>query len=500
MAAKLLICVSASQATVSVWKHGHLSHLDVLRNDSAGWTEFGHFLRVHRGIPAHVMVDTVKEDYRFESLPHTYGRDRQEMVQRKLKQLYRTTPYFAATRQGQTKGKRNDDQYLFSALTNPDLLDSWLKVIEVNQTPLAAIYLLPTVTELMLVRLQVPAGNVLMITHQAGGIRQSFFREQKLRLSRLTQVELGSRVQHAKSYAEEISNTRFYLDSLRICPLDEALTVLILDQDGSLSELPPLVTKADVLVLKKSDLARRTGIREELLEKYPDSLHLHVLGKHAPAGNLVPQPLAVNYRRYISRNAIHIMSGGTAVTAVLLCGINLFQTSELNAQADDATRQTRQLQASYQKVTREFPASPVSAEALKKTVEIAENIAGRTQTPEILFRVVSGALENYPQVVLNRVQWKAAPIVTDQAAEQKNQSGQIEAEIRPFAGDYRAALAVINGFADALKRDPTIEWVRVSQLPLNLNPDTALTGNTTQGRGANAGASFKLEVGMRGKA
>src|SRR5688500_16896618 len=248
MSAKLLICVSASQATVSVWKHRHLADLEVLRNDASGWTEFGHFLRVHRGVPAHVMVDTVKEDYRFETLPHTFGRDRHEMVQRKLKQLYRNTPYVAASKQGQVKAKRSEDQYLFSALTSPDLLDSWLKVIEVNQTPLAAIYLLPTVSELLLGRLSVVAGNILMITHQAGGIRQSLFRDQKLRLSRLTPVESGSRVQHAKSHAEEISNTRFYLDSLRICPLDESLTVLILDQDGSLSELPPLVTRADVLV------------------------------------------------------------------------------------------------------------------------------------------------------------------------------------------------------------------------------------------------------------
>lgn len=500
MAAKLLICVSASQATASVWTRGHLTHLEALRNDASGWSEFGHFLRVHRGVPAHLVVDTVKEDYRFETLPHTFGRDREEMVQRKLKQLYRSTPYYAASKQGQIKGKRNEDQYLFSALTSPDLLDSWLKVIEVNQTPLAAIYLLPTVSELLLTRLKVTAGNVLMITHQTGGVRQSFFREQKLRLSRLTPFESGTRVQHAKGYAEEISNTRFYLDSLRICPLDEALTVLVLDQDGSLSELPPLITKADVMVLKKSELARRVRVREELLEKYPDSLHLHVLGKQAPAANLVPQPLAVNYRRYLSRNAIHIMSGGAAVTAILLCGLNLFQTNELDAAAKDAARQTRQLQASYQKVTREFPASPVSAESLKRTVELAQNISGRAQTPENLFRAVSGALETHPQVVLNRIHWKSAPLVADGTGEQKSQSGEIEAEIRPFKGDYRAALAAINGFTDKLKSDPAVAWVRIAQLPLNLNPEAALSGNTVEARGTDAGASFKLEVGMRSKA
>lgn len=497
MAAKLLICVSATQATVSVWKHGHLSRLEALKNDSGGWTEFGHFLRVHRGIPAHVIADTVKEDYRFETLPHTFGRDRQEMVQRKLKQLYRNTPYVAASRQGQIKAKRSEDQYLFSALTSPDLLDSWLKVIQVNQTPLAAIYLLPTVSELLLSRLKVAAGNILMITHQTGGIRQSFFRDQKLRLSRLTPLESGTRAQHAKSYAEEISNTRFYLDSLRICPLDEALTVLILDQDGSLAELPPLVTRADMQVMNRNDLAQRIGINAEVLAQYADALHLHVLGKQAPANNLVPQPLAVNYRRYLSRNAIHIMSGGTAVTAILLCGLNLFQTGDLEAQAKDAVRQTRQLQASYQKVTREFPATPVGAESLKRTVEIAHSIDAKAQTPENMFRALSGTLETTPEVVLNRIEWKSVPVAVDETGEHKNQTGLIEAEIRPFKGDYRAALAAINGFADKLRDNPAVAWVKIAQLPLNLSPETALSGNTVEVRGVDSGASFKLEVGLR---
>ncbi|MGH8727815.1 MAG: hypothetical protein ACREV9_06590 [Burkholderiales bacterium] len=499
MAVKLLICVSAMQSTVGVWKHGHLSHLETLKNDSNGWTGFGHFLRAHRGIPAHIMVDTVKEDYRFETLPHTFGRDRQDMVERKLKQLYRNTPYVAASKQGQIKAKRTEDQYLFNALTSSDLLDSWLKVIEVNQTPLAAIYLLPTVSELLLTRLNVTSGNILMITHQAGGVRQSFFRERKLRLSRLTQGEGGSRVQHAKSYAEEISNTRFYLDSLRICPLDESLTVLILDQDGSLSELPPLVTRADILVFNKSDLAQRLKARVEYLEAFPDALHLHVLGKQAPANNLVPQPLAIHYRRYVSRNAIHIMSGGAAVTAILVAGLNLFQANELDAQAKDAARQARQLQASYQRVTQEFPATPVSAESLRKVVEIAHSIDSRAQTPETLFRAVSGALETHPQVVLNRIEWKSAPLVGDEAGENKNQSGLIEAEIRPFKGDYRAAMAAINGFADKLKADPKVAWVRIAQLPINLNPEAALSGNTIEARGTDAGASFTLEVGLRGQ-
>ena len=78
-------------------------------------------------MPAEIMVDAVEEDYRFETLPHAYGPDRAQMAARKLRQHYRNTPYMAAWRLGRETGKRRDDRYLFSALTNPDLVTDWLR-------------------------------------------------------------------------------------------------------------------------------------------------------------------------------------------------------------------------------------------------------------------------------------------------------------------------------------------------------------------------------------
>jgi len=50
-----------------------------------------------------------------------FGADRRDLVQRKLKQHYRNTPYVAAWLLGRDKSKRRDDRYLFSALTNPKI-------------------------------------------------------------------------------------------------------------------------------------------------------------------------------------------------------------------------------------------------------------------------------------------------------------------------------------------------------------------------------------------
>ena len=83
------------------------------------------------------MADTVDEDYRFETLPHAYGKDRRDMVERKLKQLYRSTPFFGASLAEREEGKRRDDRYLFAALTNPAVFDPWLRILIASGLPIA---------------------------------------------------------------------------------------------------------------------------------------------------------------------------------------------------------------------------------------------------------------------------------------------------------------------------------------------------------------------------
>src|SRR5215218_10313430 len=142
MREKLLICVSAQQATAAHWRAGRIAKLEQFGHDERGLAGFRDFLVPHPNVPVFLMVDAVEEDYRFETLPHSWGSERAQMVSRKLKQHYRNTPFIGAWLQGRESDKRRDDRYLFSALTNPDILGNWLRVIGAQELPLAAVYLL----------------------------------------------------------------------------------------------------------------------------------------------------------------------------------------------------------------------------------------------------------------------------------------------------------------------------------------------------------------------
>ena len=44
-----------------------------------------------------------------------------QMARRRLRQIYRTTPFAAWAQQEKILGKRRDDRYLFAAITDPEV-------------------------------------------------------------------------------------------------------------------------------------------------------------------------------------------------------------------------------------------------------------------------------------------------------------------------------------------------------------------------------------------
>ena len=189
MSDSILVCVSAAQVSAAVWRGGRFTTCTVFENDDNGVIAFREFLQTAKRHPVKIIVDAVEEDYRFESLPHSFGSDRAEMLNRKLKQHYRNTPYFSARLQGRDAGKRRDDRYLFCALTNPELVSNWLKPVQELGFPVVGIFLLPTVSAAMPEKLGIKQSNLLLVSLHTAGMRLTYFRDQKLRISRLARAE-----------------------------------------------------------------------------------------------------------------------------------------------------------------------------------------------------------------------------------------------------------------------------------------------------------------------
>jgi hypothetical protein len=520
VADKLLISISIQGATVGDWRGRKIADCRSFDNDEDGLAGFKEHLGRFRNVPVHFVVDAVEEDYRFEMLPHTSGRDRADMVGRKLKQHYRNTPYATAWPLGRDAGKRRDDRFLLSALTNPDLITEWLQAVVARGLPVAGIYLLPMVSSGLLDKFNEKAANLLLVAQHASGLRLTFFRDRQFRLSRLTRGDSGRTDNRVRYFAEEISNTRLYLHALRTMTLDEPLRVLLLDRGDELAEVAVGVSREnpslECVRLGRHDLSVRLGIAEALLDASPYAIYLHLLGMREPAGNLAPASVTAGYKRHQARRAIYAGCGAVAAAAMAWTGFNLYGTVMLRGETEDASRQTALFVAQYQEITRQFPKAPASADNLKKTVEIAQKLRENTHNPQRVMALVSRALESSPNIVVKGLGWKygftdidpdsrppqaggsggtTSPSATGAVAVRR-ESALVEGEIRPFRGDYRSAIVTINGFADRLAEEPDIAEVRVVKLPLNVNPTQPLAGNTVDNpeQSANATAEFRLMV------
>lgn len=518
---KILLYVTATHATAALWRvplffpfarAGRLAQCRTLANDESGWSAFNEMLMSSPGTPVYVVVDSVEEDYRYETLPHARPRARREMLARKLKQVFRNNPFCAAMAQGRESGKRRDDRFLFAALTNPDLLRPWLEIIATRESPLGGAYLSSAVSRALLPALRSDARHLLLVSEQSGGLRQSYFQDLQLRISRLTPLDGVHPPAHVTAYAAEIGKTRFYLNSQRQMSREERLTVYLLYHSEALGELREWLNSDPGFLCHSiglDQLGAQLGIAPTVFEQSPDALLLSVLALQQPPANLAPVGMQRGFRLHRARLALFGLSALALVASLGWGAANQLQQSSLIGRIAQTEASLKRQGSLYLEATRHFPNAPTSADNLKAAVEIAQAIRRNSRTPEAAMAIVSRALDASPGVVLQRLRWsrggaqagstgtEASPPPAQLAGNQAPpQVVHVDAEIRPFHGDYRAAMAAIDAFVGRLKQDRAVADAGALQLPLDMDPASGLSGSTNNGSQP-ASAQFRVRLVLR---
>jgi hypothetical protein len=483
MARKLVLCASSFHLTAGVWTGRRLDAVRSFEDVEEDQQAFANFLRAAHGMPVYLMADSVDEDYRFETLPHTSGSDRRDMVERKLKQLYRSTPFYGASLTAREDSKRRDDRYLFSALTNPEVFNPWLRILTASELPIAGVFPLPMVSLGLIKHLDLKAPNLLLVSKHDAGVRQTFIKDQNFRISRLTPIRGGGG--SIEACAEEIRNTRMYLDALNVLHVDDLLTVVVVDQDGSLAALAETVLRGrrnmQAVHFSPQDLMAKVGIDRRVLEANQDALHLFLLGQQrSPEFNLAPPALTSGYTRYRVSRGIVVASAAICVLSALWCGINVYRAVSLKSEAKAIAETTRQEQFRYQALTRSFPPTPVPTDKLQLTVDVAGRIAALARLPDGVFRAVSQSLERFPAMRLTGLAWQhgRAGVEGGSAPAALAQSATLQMELIAQPGDIKGALASINSFVRDLGKNDKVAEVKVTKMPLNLASSGNLSGST----------------------
>ena len=515
--------IGARDAAVYHWPAPGLTAPRLFDLSDEGREAFRRYLAQTPKAPFHILLDVPEEEYRHEVVPHVSRWRRAALLRRKAGRLFKNTPYCHHRVTGRETEGRRDDQALLTAIVNPAALKPWSAMLDEAKTPLAAVGSLPLFTQSLL---KVIAGdgaaNQLIVSLQSlSGLRQTFFRNGAFRLSRLVQMPShGDPLATATALREEVEKICRYLISARLAASEEPVDIYFLAAEKLLDELrqeapPPGNARQhfrDLAQLRQSGSGARAGLEES----FSDGFFMQQALKRRPA-NIYATP---RERRYLFMRRLR---GGLLTAGALLLaagavqgGLNLAKGLLYQHRSRTAAAQADSYAAQYEEARRRLPETPVEPAELKVAIDIAAALASRKTGPGGAVRLLSDSLGRFPAIQATRLVWSAAAetmpgglgpgAARPQGGAGSRDSGgralapglpprccqaRLEGRIEPFDGDFRAAMAVINRFADDLRSQSEKRSVRLLALPLNLSPDADLQGDT---RGLNDEARFTMDI------
>jgi len=477
---RLMILLNARQASVLDWRPGRMNWLGDFPTTHAGLSAFQNVLMQHPGRPVRVILDSVDEDYRVEVLPHVRGAARLEMVARKLRQVFRNTAFMGAWRQLRENEGRRDDRYLLAAVIDAEWMKPWLAVIDNARVPLEGVTLLSIACQSLLKLLHVREAHALLAYRLGSGLRLSYYQDGLLRFSRLLAGETPT--QGPNWAAEEISKTQLYLMGQRMLPREARLQVLLLDASGSLSSaITPLNADPafNARMLDLHTLSRALRMPDTFLASAPEIAPLAAIANEPLLLNIAPPEFTRRFTEYQWRRRVHLTSLAVAVAGIIFTGVQWLRTLDQNDAIRALQSEQQQIEARYREAARAFPATPVSAEQLRESIVLAQQIDRARATPTPALIVISRVLENQPDVRVTKIRWQDAALLS--SAIPGERQIDLEAELTPFDGNYRLAMVRIESLMTQLRSQPGVREVSLVRSPVNTDSRAALSGNTRDG-------------------
>ena len=458
MKRRLLLFLSANRLHAQLMAGGKITAQQEFHNSHEGREGFMAFLQPVK-CPAYLLADLIEEDFRPETIPHLIGRSRSALLQRKFDQYYRGTPFHQATLSQRQKTGRRDDEMLFSALTNPALITPWLDILWAQAIPLAGIYSVPKVST-PLVRNHASDHLLLVSWEKSAGLRQSYFIERRLQISRLTPVHTTSSFQDAVT--KELGRTCQYLKSLSLLPEGQSLDVCILGHGDDLAGLQEKLPSGTDMRYEFADLAKaaaQLGIDCRFADSDASQIFLHELAAKPPKTHYANVSHTHYFTLWQLRNALGWVSGA-ALIGSLLWGTANITLNYGSATAADALRiQAQRTSGEARQITQNLavtsPDTRASATDMKTVVSIMRKFDQSSTIPQFILKPVSAVLDRFPQIELDNFGWQtnAAGLATSDSASATVQvpatTGTIitlKANLNGFASDYRAALAYLDSF------------------------------------------------------
>jgi hypothetical protein len=487
----LLLFLSANRLHAQLMEDRNI----VLQHDFAETTadqeNFAAFLQTAK-CPTYLLADLIEEDFRREVVPHLTGNKRTALLQRKFEQFYRGTPFRQAFKLQRQKTGRRDVDMLFSALTNPSLITPWLDIMLAQQTPLVGIYSVPQISSPLII--DSPSNHLLLISWgKYSGLRQTYFSNHHLQISRLTPVYADLTFQDA--VVKELTRTYQYLKSLSLLPSGQILDVRILCNSDDRTELQRKLPEDADVRYDYVDI-EKVGSQLKVNYRFADSdasqIFLHLLISKRPNTNYGSSDHVHYFTLWQTRRALNWGSVGILLASILWAAATVWLSGKNAPDTELIEFQTQRILREAQQITQSLPSTHVPAADMKAAVTYMRKLDQYEPIPQTILKPISTALDHFPQIEVDNLGWQASvtePVTSNTRADVPAQVIMMKGELQGFNNDYRAALSYLDRFqVDLIKSG---YQVTALTKPLDVSPGGSLADQRDTGE-TKLAFSYKL--------
>jgi hypothetical protein len=381
---------------------------------------------------------------------------------------------------------------LFSALTNPGLIMPWLNIMLAQKIPLAGIYSVPQISE-PLVKNQASKHLLLISWEKFSGLRQTYFSDHRLQISRLTPVYADLTFQNA--VVNELSRTYQYLKSLSLLPSGQTLDVRILCHADDRIELQKqLPNDADVRYefADIEEVGRQLKLDYHFTDSDASQIFLRQLAANRPTTHYASAEHTRYYTLWKLRRALNWSSGALLFAGILWATTTAWQSGVDVTEANALKIETAHLVKEAKQITQGFPVTDTPAADMKASVSVMRILDRYGATPQIVLKPISATLDHFPKIDINGLDWKESttePVAINTRADVPAEVITLKGDMQGFGNDYRAALAYLDRFQ--LELNKRGYQVTVLTRPLDVSPTGSLA-NQSEASENQLDFSFKL--------
>lgn len=427
-----------------------------------------------------LLTDMVEEDFQSDLIPHMGRADRYDFLDRRLDQVYRTTPYRRAIVQKFAGKGEFQDRVLLSGLTLPAPVDNIVNALAKKNLVLQGIYSAALLAGEMIQKTGTELLHYMLVSFvPGGGMRQTYLSSDGIKFSRLSSLSDDFNLRDPKLVAAfivaETLRARQYLSSKRLLDRDARLQLVIAAPGGMdcLAEIRAGLSQAGegaqfvVEDLPLAILAQKLGLPP--VESLSQLLCSWLLFKSLP--NQYAPFHQLRLARWQGWGKTLLWAGGGVLLLSTACSLLVWQRANRIQQDNQASLvQIEQASGQVSHFSRLLQQNHIRDPVFMSGV----NLLYQQQLllwpdMETLARQVSQILPAFPELILDELRWDAGKTGEENAAAVMDLTGRVE----PFNLPYREALSRVDFFRQQLAKLPGVK-VEAITLPIDVSSKVAI--------------------------